>query len=484
MTGRDDLERSLARWLEAEATGAPPPGRRDQAIETTRMQRPRPTFVAGVGSFWVGDGRVVVAAHVGWRIAAITVLLSLALTAAALYVGSQPRRFPAVVGPPNGLIAYSSDGDIYVGDPVTGQAMAIVTGTEVDSSPKFSPDGSRIAFLRGDYWGDDASIIVARANGSDERVAMPSGSKREVSFTWTPNGASLLVNHDSEPRVGTSYFAGELSLVDASGVAEARLLTPPLPRGPGGGYFSNSDQVAPMFQPPNGDVILSVSGGGSQIDRLYAWDADLERGKPLGEEALKPFEPILLQPWALWWSPDGSTIAFHLCGPRCEEIGFFLMNADGTNPRRLDGVEWGAKAWSPDGSKIAYQRGCPNPGRQGAVIVIHAVVSGAEDVLEGTEVETKYEGTLPSPAAAAGPCYGGWIVEGPEDRAWDYEGWSWSPDSRSIVMLERRGTRPIVVDVETGQATELPWEADSAPSWQSAPDRGIVASPGSSVPDE
>jgi hypothetical protein len=33
-------------------------------------------------------------------------------------------------------------------------------------------------------------------------------------------------------------------------------------------------------------------------------------------------------------------------------------------------------------------------------------------------------------------------------------------------MLERRGTRPIVVDVETGQATELPREADSAPSWQ------------------
>jgi hypothetical protein len=51
-------------------------------------------------------------------------------------------------------------------------------------------------------------------------------------------------------------------------------------------------------------------------------------------------------------------------------------------------------------------------------------------------------------------------------EVWDYEGWSWSPDGRSIVMLERKGTRPIVVDVETGRVEELPWKADSAPSWQ------------------
>ena len=47
-----------------------------------------------------------------------------------------------------------------------------------------------------------------------------------------------------------------------------------------------------------------------------------------------------------------------------------------------------------------------------------------------------------------------------------YEGWSWTPDGRSIVVLERHGTRPMVVDIETGQATELPWTSDSALSWQ------------------
>ena len=34
------------------------------------------------------------------------------------------------------------------------------------------------------------------------------------------------------------------------------------------------------------------------------------------------------------------------------------------------------------------------------------------------------------------------------------------------LLLPDPGTRLVTVDLETGQATELPWEAGSAPSWQ------------------
>ncbi len=454
MTDHDDLERRLTRWFEADALAPAPADRAQQTVEAIRDRRPRSALLAGLGSAWVDTGSVAVVPRLSWQVLGAVALLVLALTAGAVLVVGIGRQIPALpptADGPNGLLAYASGGDIYVGNAVTGKTTAIVTGPDVDSSPMFSPDGSRIAFIRGDPWREDASIIVVGVDGSDERVAMPAGSQRRFIFTWTPNGASLLVNHDSEPRSLTGYYAGELSLVDPSGEAEPRLITPPLPRGPGGPYIVPG-HVAQMFRPPNGDLILSSRNGGASIS---LWDADLvERGQ-LIPEGMESFKHKLFGPWALSWSPDGSMISFGMGwgdrGPT--EYGTFVMQANGTDVRLLGG----GGPWSPDGSMIAFHRGCPDSGRQGGVIVVVDVASGAERVLEATAVQTKFEGnpSLMPPGDTDG-CLDGR----------DYEGWSWSPDGRSIVMLERLGTRPLVIDVESGEATELPWEADSPPSWQ------------------
>jgi hypothetical protein len=37
------------------------------------------------------------------------------------------------------------------------------------------------------------------------------------------------------------------------------------------------------------------------------------------------------------------------------------------------------------------------------------------------------------------------------------------------MFLESPGDHPYVVDVATGDVTELPWTADSGPSWQRVP---------------
>ena len=359
MNEHDDLERALARWFDAEAVEPAPADRFQQVVEATGERRPRPAMLAGLGSAWVQPGSVAGTARFSLITVVLLALLILALAAGALIVGGLQRRFPAVVPAGDGLIAYASGGDIYVGDPATGETRTIVSGPQRDSWPIFSPDGTRLAFLRGDVETEDASIVVVRADGSNERVAMQPGfSQRGVGFTWTPDGASILVNHDSRPFT-TPYFDGELSLLDATGVDEPRLLTPPLPVGVGGPYFRYTDQVAPMFRPPNGDVILSGEDGNWDIQRLYAWDADLENRRPLGREALEPFEPYHMQPWALWWSPDGSTIAFHLSRSGFEEIGFFVMDADGTDVRRLESVEWGPLAWSPDSTRLALSDAGP-----------------------------------------------------------------------------------------------------------------------------
>jgi Tol biopolymer transport system component len=61
--------------------------------------------------------------------------------------------------------------------------------------------------------------------------------------------------------------------------------------------------------------------------------------------------------WEPSWSPDGRYIAF--ASQRDGNPEIYLMNADGTDQRRLthfDGEDWQA-AWSPDSSQIAFARG-------------------------------------------------------------------------------------------------------------------------------
>ena len=55
------------------------------------------------------------------------------------------------------------------------------------------------------------------------------------------------------------------------------------------------------------------------------------------------------------WSPDGQRIAF--TSDRDGNLGVYVMDADGANPRRLtDHDAWdGYQSWSPDGRRIAFQ---------------------------------------------------------------------------------------------------------------------------------
>lgn len=133
------------------------------------------------------------------------------------------------------------------------------------------------------------------------------------------------------------------------------------------------------------------------------------------------------------------------------------MNADGGVIRRLTGEadeavaglqvsEGIAAAWSPDGARIAFDRVTHDPGA-GDYWYPHTTQITIVDVATGAESE------IGQPEIV--------VRRGDPGRSW-----SWSPDGRSLLVLARPGSRPMTIDVQTGEASELPWAADSAPSWQ------------------
>ena len=46
------------------------------------------------------------------------------------------------------MIPYVYHGDLFAGDPITGESRLLVGGPEGDALPQFSPDGTRLAFIR------------------------------------------------------------------------------------------------------------------------------------------------------------------------------------------------------------------------------------------------------------------------------------------------------------------------------------------------
>ena len=86
--------------------------------------------------------------------------------AAILAAGALPRRADPFGLARNGPVVYgATDGDIYTIDPVTDRSTRIVTSPEIDFAPNFSPDGSRLLFVRAERRDGPFVLMLAGADG-------------------------------------------------------------------------------------------------------------------------------------------------------------------------------------------------------------------------------------------------------------------------------------------------------------------------------
>ena len=117
------LERNLPGILD-DLSAAPPYEFLDDVFARTGRMRQRPAWTFPERWFPMADiaSRPAFAPRLPWRaIGVALIVIALIVGAAVAFVGSRQTKVPAPFGPAaNGLIPYTSAGDIYLGDPVAG----------------------------------------------------------------------------------------------------------------------------------------------------------------------------------------------------------------------------------------------------------------------------------------------------------------------------------------------------------------------------
>lgn len=284
---------------------------------------------------------------------------------------------------PNGAIATLERGasgelgvenvDLVAIDPTTGRRVNLTPGPAAESAPAWSPDGTRVAFLRttasdGSQVTIDRGLFVMNADGSDlhEVYACTSSAQCEVrDFAWSPDDRYLAWTLERRHQDGGAVLqildthSGEIAVVcarDACGQSLNQLAWAP-------------DAARLAFT----DAALLLGGlGGPPASSIWLVDpdgADLRRlteGRACYSDQGTP-KNCFADTWPAW-SPDARTLVFlHQSTGGFESVGFtslIQMTVDGNIDRReialcedTDGCEPSAPQWSPDGTSILFVNG-------------------------------------------------------------------------------------------------------------------------------
>ncbi len=213
-------------------------------------------------------------------------------------------------------IAFDSNRDgppnIFVMDANGGQVRNLTRSPAADRMPAWSPDGKRIAFVSNR---DGAPALLRMAVDGRRLQRNPADGRRPQG---SPEGKKICFGHD----------AG-IWVADLSGQPPRRVT-----RGEG----------------------CSWSGDGKSL----LFDRDDHTLREIFRIALTGGEPVPITRDGKTnggpaMSPDGTRIAFN-SNRDGTGFGIYLMNADGSNLKRLTGrrIFDGSPAWSPDGRWIAF----------------------------------------------------------------------------------------------------------------------------------
>lgn len=289
-------------------------------------------------SICMKSGRLLAAVTVG-----LAVLASLA-----------PER--GVAAGARSRIAYAETGrsarGIYTVRPDGTGVRRLTNGP--DRNPTWSPDGTKIAFVRFDGGRDYShSLMVMNANGTGERKVTTVATWRVHDFDWSPDSTRIAYGdhvHDDED---------DLFVVDVTTRERERLVN------------IAEAEWNPRWSPAGDEILFVAPYATDEPTRtdVYKIAAPAEEEGPVATPSPSP-SPIAQSTGddhSAEWSPDGTQVAFassrdHQVEEHVAEQSndVYVANADGSDPRRLSESPHMETpiAWKPDGNVLAYVAWC------------------------------------------------------------------------------------------------------------------------------
>ncbi len=228
--------------------------------------------------------------------------------------------------------------NVFVMEPgAAGQAVNLAiqitpysSGGKAIADLAWSPDGSRIAYTRGNNAGDD-SVWVVNADGTTTfplEIGGP-GAKRHP--TWSPDSARIAyaVVKNAPEQIYVAPSTGGIG--------------PALPNGVG---------HEPEWSPDG----LRIAFDGYQPKSFSNVDLHIVGADGSGTPLIVP--PSAYTEWTFnAWSPDGGRIAYRATDSGGRSI-YRVMNADGGGDHPVASPGEGDAryaSWSPDGSRVVYE---------------------------------------------------------------------------------------------------------------------------------
>lgn len=426
-------------------------------------------------------------------------MLALAPVPSSAQVDARMFRYPAVS---KDKIAFVYAGDIWLVPRTGGTAVRLSSPTGEESFPRFSPDGTKLAFSA-DYDGNVDVYVVPVAGGEPTRLTYHPMADRVVG--WTPDGARVLFASGRES--GRQRY-NQFYTVGLDGGLPEKLA---IPYGEFATYSPDGSQVVymPMSQdfrtwkryrggwapdlwlfnlktdasrnltnnPANdaqpmwhGNTIYFLSDRDAS-ERNNLWALDVATGRTRELTHFTDFDITFpsLGPDAIVFQAGGRLYLFDLASEKAAEVPVHVVTDESTlRPRTVKAAGFILSASvSPTGKRAAFEaRGdvFTVPAEHGAIVNLTRSSDAAErfprwspdgkTLAYWSDRTGEYELTI-RPADGSGPekaltSLGAGFRYAPE----------WSPDSKKLAFIDQ-AMRIRVYDLDGGKLTQI----DQSPEW-------------------